>query len=75
MEGALLLDGSRSFRQQDRGLLAGDGAREHALVTPADLKREHLGPRQFTGWGYDEGDIQVDLVGVPILQHNWYEAR
>ncbi|PPE65074.1 hypothetical protein C1704_16480 [Caldimonas caldifontis] len=36
-----------------------DGGAEQIVVSPADLKREHLGPRQFTGWGYDEGDIQV----------------
>jgi len=35
------------------------------------LQRAHVGKRQPTGWGYDEGDIQVGLVGVPILQNNW----
>lgn len=52
-----------------------DGGAEQIVANPADLKREHLGPRQFTGWGYDEGDIQVSLVGVPVLLHNWHEAR
>lgn len=52
-----------------------DGGAEQIVVNPADLQRGHLGPRQFTGWGYDEGDIQVDLVGVPILQHHWFEAN
>jgi hypothetical protein len=69
--------------QQGRPVLANDqgdlywldGGAEQIVVNPADLKREHLGPRQFTGWGYDEGGIQVDLVGVPILQHNWFEAN
>jgi hypothetical protein len=26
-------------------------------------------------WGYDETDIPVSLVSVPIWQHNWHEAR
>lgn len=47
------------------------GGAEQVVVDPRDLKRDHLGQRQFTGWGYDEGDIQVGLVGVPILQTNW----
>lgn len=52
-----------------------EGGAEQIVVNPADLQRAHLGPRQYTGWGYDEGDIQVSLVGVPILQHNWYEKK
>ena len=51
------------------------GGAEQIVVNPADLQRAQLGQRQFTGWGYDEGDIQVNLVGVPILQHNWYDKK
>jgi len=47
------------------------GGAEQIVVNPADLQRAHVGKRQPTGWGYDEGDIQVGLVGVPILQNNW----
>jgi hypothetical protein len=50
------------------------GGAEQLVVHPQHLQREHLGQRQFTGWGYDEGDIQVNLVGVPILQNNWRDA-
>ncbi|MFT4249700.1 MAG: hypothetical protein QM581_16970 [Pseudomonas sp.] len=29
--------------------------------------------RKFTGRGYDDGDIKVSLVGIPILKNNWRE--
>lgn len=51
------------------------GGAEQIVVNPADLQRAHLGQRQFTGWGYDEGNMEVNLVGVPILQSNWYEKK
>ena len=51
------------------------GGAEQIVVNPADLKRVQLGKREFTGWGYDEGNIEVNLVGVPILQANWYDGR
>ncbi len=51
------------------------GGAEQIVVNPADLQRAQLGQRQFTGWGYDEGNIEVNLVGVPILQTNWYEKK
>ncbi len=47
------------------------GGAEQIVVNPADLQRTHMGKRQFTGWGYDEGDVDVSLVGVPILQNYW----
>lgn len=47
------------------------GGAEQLVVNPADLQRDHLGKREFTGWGYDESDVDVSLVGVPILQTNW----
>ena len=52
-----------------------EGGAEQIVVNPAHLRREQLGSRQLTGWGYDEGDIEVNLVGVPILQHNWFEKK
>jgi hypothetical protein len=48
-----------------------EGGAEQLVVNPADLHREFVSERKFTGWGYDEGDIEVNLVGVPILQTNW----
>ena len=48
-----------------------EGGAEQIVVNPADLQRAALGKRQFTGWGYGEGDIDVSLVGVPVLQTNW----
>lgn len=50
------------------------GGAEQIVVNPADLKRSQLSKREFTGWGYDEGNIEVNLVGVPILQANWHEG-
>lgn len=49
------------------------GGAEQLVVNPADLKRAHLAQRKPTGWGYDEGDIDVSLVGVPVLKTNWRE--
>lgn len=51
------------------------GGSEQIVINPADLKRTHLGKREFTGWGYDEGNIEANLVGVPILQHNWFGSK
>jgi hypothetical protein len=48
-----------------------EGGAEQLVVNPADLQREFVSERKFTGWGYEEGDIEVNLVGVPILQTNW----
>jgi HAMP domain-containing protein len=50
------------------------GARQIAL-NPNDLNRTYLGPREFTGWGYDDLGRQTSLTGVPILQANWREGR
>lgn len=48
-----------------------DGGHEQIVVNPALLEAKHASKREFTGWGYDDGDIQVNLVGVPILERNW----
>ncbi len=52
-----------------------NGCAEQLVVNPADLQRSGLQPRDYTGWGYGEGDIDVSLVGVPILQTNWRESK
>jgi hypothetical protein len=51
------------------------GGAEQIVVNPADLQRTQLAQRQFTGWGCDEGRIEVNLVGVPILQQYWFEKK
>jgi hypothetical protein len=51
------------------------GGAEQIVVNPADMPRQYHGKREFTGWGYDEGNIDVNLVGVPILQHNWFGSK
>jgi hypothetical protein len=48
-----------------------DGGAEQLVIDPKHLEQGGLGKRQFTGWGYDEMDIQTNLVGVPVLQANW----
>lgn len=52
-----------------------EGGAVQIVLDPADLNRAYLGERQFTGWSYDDLGRKVDLVGVPILQTNWYEPR
>lgn len=49
------------------------GGAEQLVINPADLQRAHLAKRKATGWGYGEGDVNVSLVGVPILKTNWRE--
>ncbi|MEE3664564.1 hypothetical protein V2I52_22025, partial [Brenneria sp. g21c3] len=50
-----------------------EGGGNQLLIFPGDLRREAMGPRRKTGWGYsdlnDEGNC---FVGVPKLQTNWY---
>lgn len=48
-----------------------EGGHEQIAVNPKLLDPKHASQREFTGWGYDDGDIQVNLVGVPILERNW----
>jgi hypothetical protein len=47
-----------------------DGGAEQIAVNPADLKREYVSKREFTGWMDGSGEIEVNLVGVPSL-NNW----
>lgn len=48
-----------------------DGGYEQIAVNPKLLDPKHASQREFTGWGYDDSDIEVNLVGVPILERNW----
>ena len=48
-----------------------DGGHEQIAVDPKLLDRQYASQREFTGWGYDEGEIEANLVGVPILEQNW----
>ena len=48
-----------------------DGGHEQIAVDPKLLDSQYASKREFTGWGYDDGDIEVNLVGVPILERNW----
>ncbi|HEY4664465.1 MAG TPA: hypothetical protein VIG85_05725, partial [Comamonas sp.] len=48
-----------------------EGGAEQLVLNPKHLSQQHLGPREFTGWGYDEFGQEAGLIGVPILQHHW----
>lgn len=48
-----------------------EGGHEQIAVNPKLLDPKHAGQREFTGWGYDDNDIEVNLIGVPILDRNW----
>jgi hypothetical protein len=47
------------------------GGAEQIVVNPADLSPAYASRRQATGWGYAEGEISVNMVGVPALTNNW----
>jgi hypothetical protein len=47
------------------------GGNEQIVVNPALLDPKLASKREYTGWGYGEGDIEVSLIGVPILETNW----
>jgi len=49
------------------------GGATQIVLDPAHLKKEHMGKRQLTNWGYtdDKFSEKTDLVGVPTLTNNW----
>jgi hypothetical protein len=47
------------------------GGHEQIVVNPALLDPLKASKRDFTGWGYKDGDIEVNLIGVPVLETNW----
>ena len=46
-----------------------EGGATQIVLDPAHLKKEHMGKRQSTNWGYtdDKFSEKTDLVGVPTL--------
>ena len=52
-----------------------EGGAKQIVLDPADLKREYLGKRQPTGWGYNDLGQTTDMVGVPTLTTFWYEPN
>lgn len=59
------------IKTKDKVSLEGGG--NQLLIFPGDLRREAMGPRRKTGWGYsDLNDEGNSFVGVPKLQTNWY---
>lgn len=66
-------DGSPVPADDDGNYFWLDGGAEQIVVDPKRLNPQYASPREYTGWGYDDGDIEVNLVGVPILTRNWKE--
>ncbi|TCS39484.1 hypothetical protein EDC30_101440 [Paucimonas lemoignei] len=54
-----------------------EGGAVQIVLDPTLLKKEHMGRRQSTNWGYtdDEFGEKTDLVGVPTLVNNWREKK
>lgn len=48
-----------------------DGGAEQIVVDPKRLDPKYASKREFTGWAYDDSNIEVNLIGVPILERNW----
>lgn len=48
-----------------------EGGHEQIAVDPKLLDPKFASQREYTGWGYDDSEIEVNLVGVPILERNW----
>lgn len=48
-----------------------DGGAEQIVVDPKRLDPKHASKRELTDWGYEGGNMEVDLVGVPALERNW----
>jgi hypothetical protein len=52
-----------------------EGGARQIVLNPADLKKEYLGKRQPTGWGYSDLGQTTDMVGVPTLTTFWIEPK
>jgi hypothetical protein len=50
-----------------------EGGPRQIVIDPAHLEKPHLGPRQKTGWGYDDLGSTNRLVGVPVQNNNWFK--
>lgn len=60
-----------SQRMDGTDYLLEGGARQ-IVVNPSDLKKEFMGKRQATKWGYSSFSEKTSLVGVPVLTNYWY---
>lgn len=52
-----------------------EGGATQIVLNPDDLKREFLGKRQPTNWGYSSFCETTDMTGVPVLTNNWFEKK
>lgn len=50
-----------------------EGGATQIVIHPDDLQVSYLGPRQKTGWGYDDFGGSTSLVGVPVQKNNLRE--
>jgi hypothetical protein len=49
-----------------------EGGAIQIVLDPSTLKKEFLGKRQATNWGYSSFGESIGLLGVPTLKNNWY---
>lgn len=52
-----------------------EGGAIQLVLDPSDLKKEFLGKRRSTNWGYSSFGETMDLTGVPVLTNNWFEKK
>jgi len=52
-----------------------EGGAIQIVLDPNDLKKEFLGKRQPTRWGYSNFGETVDMTGVPALINSWIEKK
>lgn len=60
---------------REGGFFVLEGGAIQIVLNPVDLKIANMGKRQATSWSYDSGlvgDTKTSIVGVPLLQQNWY---
>ncbi|GAB3551313.1 hypothetical protein GCM10027343_35470 [Noviherbaspirillum agri] len=52
-----------------------EGGAIQIVLDPSDLKKECLGKRQPTNWGYSSFGETTDMTGLPVLTNSWFEKK
>jgi hypothetical protein len=52
-----------------------EGGAIQIVLDPNNLKKEFMGKRQPTNWGYNSIGETIDMTGVPVLTNNWLEKK
>lgn len=74
-KGLNVWEGVAGTQKMDGTLYKLEGGAVQIVLDPSDLKKEFLGKRQSTHWGYSNFGETVDMIGVPVLTHNWLEKK